>query len=85
MLMPNSVNAKSGFGNTFKSMICNIKKVDSLGGPNEPEKIVLEKSRQEPFTVQETWRPVDGPVQDPIDYEKELDEHYIDYKEPAAN
>ena len=75
MLMPNSVNAKTGFGNTFKSMICNIKKVHELGGPNEPERVVLERSREAEFEVQETWRPVDGPVQDPIDYEKELVEH----------
>lgn len=75
MLMPNSVNAKTGFGNTFKSMICNIKKVHELGGPNEPEHVVLERSRKAEFTVQETWRPIDGPVQDPIDYEKELAEH----------
>ncbi len=72
MLMPNSVNAKTGFGNTFKSMICGIRKADSLGGPNEPDHIVLEKSRQEEFTVQETWRPADSPVVDPVDYEKEM-------------
>ena len=69
MLMPNSVNAKSGFGNTFKSMICNIEKVTELGGPNEPDKIVLEASRQAEFDVQQVWRPTDTPVVDPIDYE----------------
>ncbi len=72
MLMPNSVNAKTGFGNTFKSMICGIRKADGRGGPNEPDHIVLEKSRQGEFTVQEKWRPADSPVVDPIDYEKEI-------------
>ena len=61
MLMPNSVNAKSGFGNTFKSMICDIKKVDSEGDANDPAHypIIVEKSRQAEFTVQQTWRPAD--------------------------
>ena len=61
MLMPNSVNAKVGFGNTFKVMICDIKKVDSEGGPNEPDDIFVEKSRLEEFSVNEAWRPVDAP------------------------
>ena len=65
MLMPNSVNAKSGFGNTFKSMICNLHKVEELGGPNEPE-VFVEASRQAEFDVQQVWRPADAPVQDPI-------------------
>jgi hypothetical protein len=65
--MPNSVNAKSGFGNTFKSMICNIKKVADRGGDNEPNDIILEASRQAEFEVQQVWRPTDTPVVDPID------------------
>ena len=60
-LMPNSVNASSGFGNTFKSSICDIKKVDSLGGPNDPLEvgIKVEPSRREEFSFQYTWRPAD--------------------------
>ena len=52
---------KLGFGNTFKVMICDIKKVDSEGGPNEPDDIFVEKSRLEEFSVNEAWRPVDAP------------------------
>ena len=66
--MPTSVNAKSGFGNTFKSMICNIKKVydnDDVNFPTDTG-IMLEASRQCEFTYQETWRPTDAPVVDPI-------------------
>ena len=61
MLMPNSVNGKLGFGNTFKQMMVSIKRVDGRGGPNDPDAngIVLEPSRQEEFTVQQTWRPAD--------------------------
>jgi len=67
-LMPTSVNAKSGFGNTFKSMICNIKKVYDNDDTNFPTDtgITLEASRQCEFTYQETWRPTDAPVVDPI-------------------
>lgn len=63
MLMPNSVNGKLGFGDTFKSMICSVKKVDSLGGPNEPtpENIYVEPSRAGEFTVEEKWRPATAP------------------------
>lgn len=64
MLMPNSVNAKSGFGNTFKSMVCNVVKADSLGGDNEPNDIVVEASRQAEFEVQQVWRPEDKEITD---------------------
>lgn len=53
MLMPNSVNAKSGFGNTFKSMICNVVKVQDIGDHNEPE-VFVEASRQAVFEIGET-------------------------------
>ena len=66
VLIPNSVNAKIGFGNTFKSMICGIKKVDELGGPNEPE-VYVEASRQAEFEVQQVWRPADTPIVDRVD------------------
>ncbi len=64
MLMPNSVNGKLGFGNTFKQMMVSIRKVDDLGGPNDPDAngIVLEPSRQAEFTVQQKWRPADEPT-----------------------
>lgn len=64
MLMPNSVNAKSGFGNTFKSMVCNVVKADSIGGDNEPNDIVVEASRQAEFEVQQVWRPEDKEITD---------------------
>lgn len=72
MLMPTSVNAKSGFGNTFKSMICNIKKVEDNHDTNHPDKhgIILERSRQAEFDYQQTWRPTDTPVVDPIPYDE---------------
>ena len=61
MLMPNNVNGKLGFGNTFKQMMVGIRKVDGRGGPNDPDTngIILEPSRQAEFTVQQVWRPED--------------------------
>lgn len=61
MLMPNNVNGKLGFGNTFKQMMVNIKKVDGLGDSNDPETngIVLELSRQAEFEIEQKWRPED--------------------------
>jgi len=72
ILMPTSVNAKTGFGNTFKSMICNIKKAEDNNDTNFPDDkgIVLEASRQGEFEYQETWRPADSPVVDPIPYDE---------------
>ncbi len=61
VLMPNSVNGVMGFGNTFKQMICSLKKVEGEGGPNDPDStgIFLEPSRQAEFTYQQVWRPTD--------------------------
>jgi anaerobic selenocysteine-containing dehydrogenase len=61
MLMPNSVNGKLGFGNTFKQMIVKLTKVDDEGGPNDPEStgVYIESSRQGEFTIQQVWRPED--------------------------
>ena len=55
MLMPNSVNGKLGFGNTFKQMMVKLKKADGEGGPNDPDAngIILEPSRQAEFEVQQ--------------------------------
>jgi len=64
MLMPNSVNGKLGFGNTFKQMIVSLRKVDDEGGSNDPNTTgtYLESSRQGEFTVQQVWRPEDKPL-----------------------
>ena len=61
MLMPNSVNGKLGFGNTFKQMMVKLKKADGEGGPNDPDAngVILEPSRQAEFEVQQVWRPED--------------------------
>ncbi|MDR1014787.1 MAG: molybdopterin-dependent oxidoreductase [Coriobacteriales bacterium] len=61
MLMPNSVNGKLGFGNTFKQMIVKLAKVDGEGGPNDPTDAAdtVEPSRAKVFTVQQVWRPED--------------------------
>ena len=63
--MPNSVNGVMGFGNTFKQMICSLKKVEGEGGPNDPDStgIFLEPSRQAEFTYQQVWRPTDETLQ----------------------
>ncbi|HJF62669.1 MAG TPA: molybdopterin-dependent oxidoreductase [Gordonibacter urolithinfaciens] len=65
VLMPNSVNGVMGFGNTFKQMICSLKKVEGEGGPNDPDStgIFLEPSRQAEFTYQQVWRPTDETLQ----------------------
>ncbi len=52
MLMPNSVNGKLGFGNTFKQMMVQASRRSTAeGGPNDPDAngIVLEPSRQAEF------------------------------------
>ena len=63
MLMPNSVNAWSGFGNTFKSMICSIKKVDGLDGMEAPteDNVRVEPSRRGEFAPFQEWRPATAP------------------------
>jgi anaerobic selenocysteine-containing dehydrogenase len=63
VLMPNSVNGKLGFGDTFKCMICSARKVDGAGGTNAPteDSIYVEPSRAGEFTVQQEWRPASAP------------------------
>ena len=45
-------------------MVCNVVKVDSIGGDNEPDDIVVEASRQAEFEVQQVWRPEDKEITD---------------------
>ena len=63
-LMPNSVNGRLGFGDTFKCMICSAKKVDGPGfvpSPGEDE-VFVEPSRRTPAeTVGQIWRPATAP------------------------
>jgi anaerobic selenocysteine-containing dehydrogenase len=62
-LMPNSVNGKLGFGDTFKCMICSAKKVDGPGNHASPseDEIYVEPSRAAEFTLAQTWRPATAP------------------------
>ena len=62
-LMPNSVNGKLGFGDTFKCMICSVEKVDGPGEPPAPteENVYVEPSRAAEFEVAQVWRPATAP------------------------
>ena len=62
--MPNSVNGKLGFGDTFKCMLCSVKKVDGPGEHPSPaeDEVFVEPSRRKPAeVVGQIWRPATAP------------------------